>query len=152
MLILSLFHIDVDTAMCNWKIGMRRREAFNMCTKARQELLMGKGNCFQGATSTFVVSCPGGQVRFNSHLPHSNFHLPLTNCMFYNVSFEVEHGAGMSKHIFQDKLGCQTTKLAHVLKSKPEIYTAVFTSASAIIFKFCLIMSIIVIIIIIIDI
>ena len=47
-----------------------------------------------------------------------------------------------------DKLGWQTTKLAHILKSKPEIYKsyfpqwgkrdAVFTCPTAIIFKFYL--------------
>ena len=32
---------------------------------------------YQGTTLTFVATCPVGQVRFNFHLPHSNFHLPL---------------------------------------------------------------------------
>ena len=31
-----------------------------------------------------------GQVRFNFHLPYSNFHLPLKNSMFYNVSFKTK--------------------------------------------------------------
>ena len=40
----------------------------------------------QGTTLTFVATCPVGQVTRNFHLPHSNFQLPLKNCMFYNVS------------------------------------------------------------------
>ena len=44
----------------------------------------------EGTTLTFVVACPLGQVRFNFHLPHSNFHLPLKNGMFHNVSFKTK--------------------------------------------------------------
>ena len=44
---------------------------------------------FQGTTLTFAATCPVGQVRFNFHLPYSNFHLPL-NCMFYNISFKTK--------------------------------------------------------------
>ena len=39
---------------------------------------------------TFAPTCPVGQVRFNFHLPYSNFHLPLKNCMFYNISFKTK--------------------------------------------------------------
>ena len=35
----------------------------------------------QGTTLTFTATCPVGQVRFNFHLPYSNFHLPLKNCI-----------------------------------------------------------------------
>ena len=31
----------------------------------------------QGTMLTFAATCPVGQVRFNFHLPYSNFHLPL---------------------------------------------------------------------------
>ena len=44
----------------------------------------------QGTTLTFAATCPVGQERFNFHLPYSNFHLPLKNCMFYNVSFKTK--------------------------------------------------------------
>ena len=44
----------------------------------------------QGSTLTFAAPCPVGQVRFNFHLPYSNFHLPLKKCMFYNVSFKTK--------------------------------------------------------------
>ena len=37
----------------------------------------------------FAATCPVGQVRFNFHLPHYDFHLPLKNCMFY-VSFKTK--------------------------------------------------------------
>ena len=46
--------------------------------------------CSQGTTLTFAATCPVGQVRFIFHLPHSNFRLPLKNCMFYNVSFKTK--------------------------------------------------------------
>ena len=36
----------------------------------------------------------------------------------------------MWKHIFKDKLECQTMKPAHILKSKPEIYKAYFPSGA----------------------
>ena len=29
-------------------------------------------------------------MRFNFHLPYSNFRLPLENCMFYNISFKTK--------------------------------------------------------------
>ena len=45
---------------------------------------------YQGTTLTFAATCPIGQVRFIFHLPYSNFHLPLKNCMFYNVSFKTK--------------------------------------------------------------
>ena len=35
----------------------------------------------QGTTLTFAATCPVGQVRFNFHLPYSNFHSPLKNCI-----------------------------------------------------------------------
>ena len=35
----------------------------------------------QGTTLTFAATCPVGLVRFNFHLPYSNFHLPLKNCI-----------------------------------------------------------------------
>ena len=47
---------------------------------------------------------------------------------------------GVSRYMY--KLGCQTAKMAHVRKSKPEIYSVlgvskiVFTCPSAIIYKF----------------
>ena len=41
----------------------------------------------QGTMLTFAATSPVGQVRYNFHLPHSNFHLPLKNCMLYNFSF-----------------------------------------------------------------
>ena len=44
----------------------------------------------QGTTLTFAATCPVGQVRFNFHLPYSNFHLPLKNCMCYNISFKTK--------------------------------------------------------------
>ena len=46
----------------------------------------------QGTMLTFAVTCPVGQVRFNFHLPYSNFHLPLKICMFYNtcISFKTK--------------------------------------------------------------
>ena len=44
----------------------------------------------QGMTLTFAATCPVGQVRFNFHLPYSNFHLPLKNCMFDNISFKTK--------------------------------------------------------------
>ena len=44
----------------------------------------------QGTTLTFAATCPVGQVRFNFHLPYSNFRLPLKNCMFYNISFKTK--------------------------------------------------------------
>ena len=45
---------------------------------------------FQGTTLTFAATCPVGQVRFNFHLPYSNFHLPLKNCMSYDISFKTK--------------------------------------------------------------
>ena len=42
----------------------------------------------QGTTLTFAATCLVGHVRFNFHLPYSNFHLPLKNCMFYSISFK----------------------------------------------------------------
>ena len=44
----------------------------------------------QGTTLTFAATCPVGQVRFNFHLPYSNFHLPLKTCMFDNISFKTQ--------------------------------------------------------------
>ena len=46
----------------------------------------------QGTTLTFAATCPVGQVRFYFHLPYSNFHFPLKNCMFYNtcISFKTK--------------------------------------------------------------
>ena len=44
----------------------------------------------QGTTLTLAATCPVGQVRFNFHLPYSNFHLSLKNCMFYDVSFKTK--------------------------------------------------------------
>ena len=38
-------------------------------------------NVLQGTTLTYAATCPVGQVRFNFHLPYSNFHLPLKNCI-----------------------------------------------------------------------
>ena len=35
----------------------------------------------QGPTLIFAATCPVGQVRFNFHLPYSNFYLPLKNCI-----------------------------------------------------------------------
>ena len=43
-----------------------------------------------GHDVNFAATCPVGQVRFNFHLPYSNFHLPLKNCMFYNISFKTK--------------------------------------------------------------
>ena len=40
---------------------------------------------YPGHDSNFCGDLPCGQVRFKFHLPYSNFHLPLKNCMFYNV-------------------------------------------------------------------
>ena len=34
--------------------------------------------------------CPVGQMRFNIHMPYSNFHLPLKKCMFHKVSFKTK--------------------------------------------------------------
>ena len=42
-----------------------------------------------GTTLTFAAICPEGQLRFYFHLPYSNFHLPLKNCIFYNVSWNM---------------------------------------------------------------
>ena len=49
---------------------------------------------FRRTTLTFAANCPVGQVRSSFHLPYSNIHLPLENCMFYNLK-PIEHGAGM---------------------------------------------------------
>ena len=48
---------------------------------------------FQGTTLTFAATCPVGQVRFNFHLPISNFHLTLKNCMF--IIFRLKTNSNM---------------------------------------------------------
>ena len=65
----------------------------------------------QDPTLTFAATCPVGQVRFNFHLPYSNFHLPLKKCMFYNVSFK-------NKEIMV--LACENTFSRISLDARPQ--------------------------------
>ena len=87
----------------------------------------------QGTTLTFAATCPVGQVRFNFYLPYSNFQLPL-KCVCF-IMFHLKPSTPWCWHLkayfFGDKLGCQITKLAHILKSKPETYTAYLPSGAS---------------------
>ena len=87
----------------------------------------------QGTTLTFAATCPVGQVRFNFHLPYSNFHLPLKNSMFYNISFKPNRT--WFWHVKAYFLGQAwmplTTNLHTYTKSKPKIYKVYFPSGAS---------------------
>ena len=42
------------------------------------------------AINILFLTLPGHDVNFCSHLPYSNYHLPLKNGMFYNISFKTK--------------------------------------------------------------
>ena len=103
----------------------------------------------QGTTLTFVATCLVGQVGFNFHLPHSNFHRPLKYCMPYgSFKDQVEHGAACESIFYRTSLDARPQNLhafskvnlkciQHILVQWGKQDT-VFTCPSAIIFKFYL--------------